>query len=66
MCLILVNSSFYTLEHMYIEVFIYKLFTFQCKPEQVQAVQDAVGEGQMRREQLLYRVEDVITVLDKS
>ncbi|XP_034238615.1 activated Cdc42 kinase-like isoform X4 [Thrips palmi] len=37
----------------------------ECKPEQVQAVHDALGEGQFRREQLLYRVGDVITVIDK-
>ncbi|KAJ1528736.1 hypothetical protein ONE63_007126 [Megalurothrips usitatus] len=36
-----------------------------CKPEQVQAHQNALGEGQLRREQLLYRVGDIITVLDK-
>lgn len=37
----------------------------ECKPEQVQAVHDALGDGQFRREQLLYRVGDVITVIDK-
>ncbi|KAK3912588.1 Activated Cdc42 kinase-like [Frankliniella fusca] len=37
----------------------------ECKPEQVQVV-DALVEGQLRREQLLYRVADIITVLDKS
>lgn len=41
-------------------------FVSQCKPEQVQAVHDALGEGQFRREQLLYRVGDVITVIDKT
>ncbi|XP_026280289.1 activated Cdc42 kinase-like isoform X4 [Frankliniella occidentalis] len=37
----------------------------ECKPEQVQVV-DALVEGQLRREQLIYRVADIITVLDKS
>ncbi|PSN56233.1 Tyrosine-protein kinase PR2 [Blattella germanica] len=40
----------------------------ECKPEQVQAVQD-FGEDAMKvkiREQLIYKVGDVITVLDKG
>ncbi|XP_014250806.1 tyrosine-protein kinase PR2 isoform X2 [Cimex lectularius] len=36
-----------------------------CKPEQVQAIQDS-GEEKMKRDQLIFRVGDVITVLDKS
>ncbi|XP_049796117.1 uncharacterized protein LOC126212752 [Schistocerca nitens] len=39
----------------------------ECKPEQVQAVQDCCEEpAKAKREQLLYRVGDVITVLDKG
>lgn len=37
----------------------------ECKPEQVQAVQE-LSEERVKREQLLYRVGEVITVLDKS
>ncbi|XP_065218470.1 activated Cdc42 kinase-like isoform X2 [Planococcus citri] len=37
----------------------------ECKPEQVQAIQDSVDE-RMKRDQLPYRVGDVITVLNKS
>uniref|UniRef100_A0A1B6DJ21 non-specific protein-tyrosine kinase n=1 Tax=Clastoptera arizonana TaxID=38151 RepID=A0A1B6DJ21_9HEMI len=36
-----------------------------CKPEQVQAVQELADE-RVKREQLMYRVGEVITVLDKS
>lgn len=39
----------------------------ECKPEQVQAVQEAgTGEERLKRDQLVYRVGDIITVLDKS
>ncbi|XP_075211911.1 activated Cdc42 kinase-like [Lycorma delicatula] len=38
-----------------------------CKPEQVQAVQEAgAGEERIKRDQLVYRIGDIITVLDKS
>ncbi|CAH0380911.1 unnamed protein product [Bemisia tabaci] len=36
-----------------------------CKPEQVQAVQDSIDD-KMKRDQLSYRQGDVITVLDKG
>ncbi|XP_073974673.1 activated Cdc42 kinase-like isoform X2 [Rhodnius prolixus] len=36
-----------------------------CKPEQVQAIQDS-GDERMKRDQLIFRVGDIITVLDKS
>ncbi|KAJ4433872.1 hypothetical protein ANN_16185 [Periplaneta americana] len=40
---------------------------FQCKPEQVQAVQEYGDDPKVKqREQLMYRVGDVITVLDKG
>lgn len=43
----------------------FKLY-LQCKPEQVQAVQEAgTGEERLKRDQLIYRVGDIITVLDK-
>ncbi|XP_068084368.1 activated Cdc42 kinase-like [Anabrus simplex] len=39
----------------------------ECKPEQVQAVQDYGEDGiKPKRDQLLYRVGDIITVLDKG
>ncbi|XP_063223749.1 activated Cdc42 kinase-like isoform X2 [Bacillus rossius redtenbacheri] len=39
----------------------------ECKPEQVQAVQDYIEDPvKVKREQLCYRVGDIITVLDKS
>lgn len=39
----------------------------QCKPEQVQAVQDFIDDPMKpRRDQLLFRIGDVITVLDKK
>lgn len=42
-------------------------FFFQCKPEQVQAVQDFVEDPtKSKREQLVYRKGDIITVLDKQ
>lgn len=37
----------------------------QYKPEQVQAVQE-LGDERVKREQLVYRVGEVITVLDKT
>uniref|UniRef100_A0A0K8S5G3 non-specific protein-tyrosine kinase n=2 Tax=Lygus hesperus TaxID=30085 RepID=A0A0K8S5G3_LYGHE len=36
-----------------------------CKPEQVQAIQDS-GDERMKRDFLTFRVGDIITVLDKS
>jgi hypothetical protein len=44
------------------------IFFLQCKPEQVQAVQE-YGDDPLKvkqREQLIYRLGDVITVLDKG
>ncbi|XP_039279490.1 activated Cdc42 kinase-like isoform X2 [Nilaparvata lugens] len=40
----------------------------ECKPEQVQAVQEGggMGEERLKRDQLVYRASDIITVLDKS
>ncbi|RZF32206.1 hypothetical protein LSTR_LSTR004069 [Laodelphax striatellus] len=40
----------------------------ECKPEQVQAVQEGggMGEERLKRDLLVYRASDIITVLDKS
>lgn len=40
------------------------MFVLQCKPEQVQAIQDS-GDERLKREHLVFRVGDIITVLDK-
>ncbi|XP_014281274.1 activated Cdc42 kinase-like isoform X2 [Halyomorpha halys] len=36
-----------------------------CKPEQVQSIQDS-GDDRLKRDHLVFRVGDIITVLDKS
>lgn len=41
------------------------IFRYQCKPEQVQAVEDSIDE-RLKRDQLPFRVGDVITVLNKT
>lgn len=41
-------------------------FLFQCKPEQVQAIRNSADDRAKKRDQLTFRVGDVITVIDKT
>lgn len=46
---------------------IFMCYSLQCKPEQVQAIQDSQEDiSKPRRDQLQFRIGDVLTVLDKK